>query len=161
VALAGAGWLVMLAWLHLTGGSVVAPLALIASAPGWVLGIIAAVELGAIARGRQVRTRRALAWGALVLGGGVVAASLGGQLTLLATLLTQPQGVGLDWSAVYLDTAEGGVYNYYKNSGEFWLPVLAIVLGALVVVAVLRDMRRRVEARPTNPILLLKYHAHD
>jgi hypothetical protein len=152
VALTGAVVLVVLAWARLTytpaDGPDFTPLVLIFTAPVWVLGIIAAVELGAIARGRQVRTSRALAWGALILGGGLVLASMGGQLTLLATLLTQPQRVGLDWPALYLNTAEGGVMYHYPIRAEFWVPVLAIVLGAIVVAAVLLDMRRRGRGAP-------------
>ncbi|CAN5763341.1 hypothetical protein BH23CHL7_BH23CHL7_04800 [soil metagenome] len=152
VALAGAGVLLMLGWARLTytpaDGPDLIPLALIFTAPVWVLGIIAAVEIGAVARGRQVRTSRALAWGALALGGGLVLASMGGQVALLGALLMQPQRVGLDWPAVYLNSAEGGVQYHYLDNANFWVPILAIVLGALVVAAVLLDMRRRAQDAP-------------
>jgi membrane protease YdiL (CAAX protease family) len=125
VALTGAAVLLMVGALTLGGDEYqrgLALLGLVLTAPLWLPGLIATIEVVSVLRGRRVNRRRALAWALAAIAGGALLAMVGGQATLAATLITRPDLVGLDGPALTLTTADGsGSHYYYPLQPTFWL----------------------------------------
>ncbi len=147
VALTGVAVLLMVGALTLGEDEYergLAGLALVLTAPLWLAGLVATIEVVSVLRGGRVNRRRALAWALAAIAGGALLAMVGGQATLAATLITRPDLVGLDGPALTLTTADGSSsHYYYPLQPTFWLPVVALVLGTASFASVVLDGRER------------------
>ncbi len=147
VALTGVAVLLKVGALTLGGDEYqrgLALLGLVLTAPLWLAGLVATIEVVSVLRGRRVNRRRALAWALAAIAGGALMAMVGGQATLAATLITRPDLVGLDGPALTLTTADGsGSHYYYPLEPTFWLPVAPLVLGTASFASVVLDGRER------------------
>ncbi len=147
VALTGGAVLLMVGAATLGGDEYqrgMAGLVLVLTAPLWLPGLVATIEVVSVLRGCRATPRRTLAWAFAAIAGGALLAVLGGQATLATTLITRPDLVGLGGQALTLTTADGsGSHYYYPLEPAFWLPVAALVLGVASFVSVVLDGRER------------------
>ena len=151
-ALVGLGLLVIMLWILMVEEEQMAILALIFTAPVWLVGLVAAAEVVRLLRSRNDLTeRRAGAWAAISFIGGVLVAHFTGLFALIATLITRPGDVGLNWPVIMLGDGQGGWHYHYLDGwglGILW-PTVWLILGASALcVLVLRRVSSATGAEP-------------
>jgi hypothetical protein len=114
-------------------------LGLVLTAPLWIVGLAAGVDAVLVLRRRPVARLRALLWALLVVVGSAFVGLMGGLFGALLTLAAQPGRVHLEWPELAVPFGDGGVHYYYLDSPMLWLPVVGVLLGAVSLVAQVRD----------------------
>jgi len=126
-------------------------LGLIISAPVWLAGLLAAVVMVTVLRGRRPRLTEVTAVSLAALAGGAALFVAQGSLDLLVALVGRPQDVDLGWPIVTLWYADrtGAVYHRLDAAG-LWLSLMWLVLGGAGVATAWSDWRRPPSGDPTR-----------